>query len=74
AGNSSYSDFIAGAEDNPPGDWQDANYIGVIKNIKIKGTAVSNIFVSRKKININKRDDFDFDENDVWISGTKDVN
>ena len=72
-GNSSYSDFIAGAQDYTPGDWQNANYIGVIKNITIKGTAISNIFVSRKNISISKRDDFDFDENDVWVSGTKDT-
>ncbi len=74
AGNSSYSDFIAGTHDYTPGDWQNANYIGVLKSLKINGIAISNIFTSRKKININKRDDFDFDENDVWISGTKDVN
>jgi len=74
AGNASYSDFISGAQDYTPGDWQNANYIGVLKNIKITGTAISNIFVSRKNIKINKRDEFDFNNNDVWISGTKDTN
>ena len=74
AGNALYSDFISGAQDYTPGDWQSANYIGKINNLKIKGTAISNIFVSRKRIKINKRDEFDFNNNDVWISGTKDTN
>jgi hypothetical protein len=74
AGKSSYSWFVSGTQDYTPGDWQNANYIGKISNLKIKGLAVSNTFVSRKRIAINKRDEFDFNNNDVWISGTKDTN
>ncbi len=73
-GKSSHSGFIAGTQEYTSNDWQNANYIGVLKNLKIKGVAISNFFTSRKKININKRDEFNFNENSVWISGTKDMN
>ena len=74
AGAASYSAFAAGVQDYTPLDWETANYIGYIKSLKIQGAAISNVFISRKKISINKRDEFDFNANSVWVSGTKESN
>jgi len=64
------SQFIAGVKDTTPGDWQNASYLGKLQNVKIMGVALSNTFISLKKISIWQGDTFDFAGNDVWIDGT----
>ena len=70
-GKSLSSIFAAGVQEQASNDWQTANYLGKMKNINIKGAAVSNIFVSRSKINIAKRKYFDFINNSVWVGGVR---
>ena len=73
-GKASDSLFAAGVKDTIPEDWETAQYLGKIKNLNIKGTAVSNTFVSQKKITISKRPYFDFDKNIIWRDGVRVTN
>ena len=63
--------FAAGTKDTTPNDWESADYLGKIGNLKISGTAVSNTFVSQKKIAIPKRSEFDFIKNIIWRDGVR---
>ncbi len=64
------SQFIAGTKDTT-GNWQNASYLAKFSNVKIEGVAYSNTFISLKKISIWQGDTFDFDDNAVWIDGTR---
>ena len=70
-GNVNDSLFAAGTKDTTPEDWKSAEYLGKISGVNIKGTAVSNTFVSQKKISIPKSSNFDFTKNIIWIDGKK---
>ena len=71
AGDTWYSDFICGAIDSTPYDWENATYLGRIKTMNMSGTSESNLFVSGRTINIQNSELFDFDANEVWVDGTQ---
>ena len=66
--------FAAGTKDTTPNDWESSEYLGKISGVNIKGTAVSNTFVSQKKISIPKRSEFDFIKNIIWRDGVRVTN
>lgn len=61
--------FVAGTADVPPNDWEHADYLGRIGSVKISGSAVSNTFVSVRKISLGKL--FDYVRNFVWVNGER---
>ena len=61
--------FVAGTKDTTQNDWKTSEYLGKISSVNIKGSAVSNTFVSQKKIAIPKNSNFDFTKNTIWIDG-----
>jgi len=71
SGNVNDSLFAAGTKDTTPNDWKTAEYLGKIGNLNIKGTAISNTFISQKKISIPKNSNFDYTKNIIWIDGTE---
>jgi len=71
AGAARASKFIAGVNDNETEDWSSSSYLGKIKKVKINGTATSNTFVSSEDFKIPNKTPLDFNNNEVWINGTK---
>ncbi|MCX7847062.1 MAG: hypothetical protein N2595_03390 [bacterium] len=61
--------FVAGTADVPANDWANADYLGRLGSVKISGAAVSNTFVSVRKISFGKL--FDYVRNFVWVNGER---
>ena len=64
-----YGCLFASAVSSPSHVWTNVLPFSSIKSLKIAGVALSNTFVTRKKINISNADMFDFIGNFIWVGG-----